>query len=408
MKKLSFKILGVIIVILIVAQGTISFAVTTSDIQKQEQEKQQNENQIKQTEKEKEEITEQKNKTMSEVETITTQISDYENQIAELDTKISDLNVKIVESEEKLNKAREDYTKQEELLEARLIATYEAGDTSYLDFILSSESFTDLISNYYFVTEIATYDAELLESIQKQKEEIEQAKQTLENSKNELATSKASKQSVSTQLTTAKEEKNKKVAALSEDEKKLQERIDELNESNKSIDSKIKAAKAAIEAAKKQQQQSGNGNSNTGGTSTGGGAVSSSGFIYPVPAAYARITTGLYYSSGSYHGAIDFGSGGINGQPIYAVADGYVVTSERLSGSYGNYILIAHYNGLYTLYAHGQDGSRTVSAGQTVKQGQQIMRVGNTGNSTGPHLHFEVRTDPGTYANRKNPMNYLP
>ena len=60
------------------------------------------------------------------------------------------------------------------------------------------------------------------------------------------------------------------------------------------------------------------------------------------------------------------------------------------------------------MYAHGQDGSRTVSAGQTVKQGQQIMRVGSTGNSTGPHLHFEVRRSPGNYSNRVNPMNYLP
>ena len=116
----------------------------------------------------------------------------------------------------------------------------------------------------------------------------------------------------------------------------------------------------------------------------------------------------MYYSSGQYHGAVDYGAGGINGSPIYAVADGYVVTSTRLNGSYGNYIIIAHYNGLYTLYAHGQDGSRKVSAGQTVKQGQQIMNVGSTGNSTGPHLHFEVRTSPGTYSNRVDPRNYLP
>lgn len=76
----------------------------------------------------------------------------------------------------------------------------------------------------------------------------------------------------------------------------------------------------------------------------------------------------MYYSSGQYHGAVDFGAAGINGAPVYAVADGYVVTSTRLNGSYGNYIIIAHYNGLYTLYAHGQDGSRKVSAGQTVKK----------------------------------------
>ena len=184
----------------------------------------------------------------------------------------------------------------------------------------------------------------------------------------------------------------------------MQEQIDELNQANKSIDSKIKAAQEAIRKAQEEANKKPSGGTSNGGTSSS----SSSGFIYPVPTAYSTITTKLYYSSGQYHGAVDFGCGGINGQPVYAVADGYVVTSERLNGSYGNYIIIAHYNGLYTLYAHGQDGSRTVSAGQTVKQGQQIMRVGTTGNSTGPHLHFEVRTSPGTYSNRVNPMNYLP
>lgn len=92
-------------------------------------------------------------------------------------------------------------------------------------------------------------------------------------------------------------------------------------------------------------------------------------FIKPVN---SYITTGMYYSSGQYHGAVDFGAAGINGAPVYAVADGYVVTSTRLNGSYGNYIIIAHYNGLYTLYAHGQDGSRKVSAGQTVKKDNKL------------------------------------
>ena len=320
---------------------------------------------------------------------------------------MTDLNSKIEESQEKLNKAEEDYTNQEKLLQARLVAIQEAGETSYLDFLLSSEGITDLISNYYLISEIATNDTELLEKIQKQKEEIQKAKEELESSKKELDTSKASKESVSVQLKTAKKDKDQQVAQLSEDEKKLQAKIDELNQANKSIDSQIKAAQEAVrryqEEQKRKQASSGGSSSSSGGTTK----VGSSGFIYPVPAGYSTVTTGMYYSSGSYHGAIDFGCGGINGQPVYAVADGYVVTSTRLSGSYGNYILIAHANGLYTLYAHGQDGSRTVSAGQTVTQGQQIMRVGSTGNSTGPHLHFEVRTSPGTYSNRQNPLNYL-
>lgn len=424
MRKLGLKILGSLVAVIILLQTNMYVIAveSTSDLKNQQSaindEKKEAEEDLK-------EVQAQKSETVKQVEDLSTQISDYETQIEELNGQISGLNTKIKESEEKLKKAQEDYTKQEKLLEDRLVATYEAGETSYLDFILSSESITDLISNYYLVTEVATNDTELLEKIQKQKQEIEQAKKELEEDKQQLATSKASKQGITTQLQTAKKEKNEQVAQLSEDEQKLQQRIEELRQANQSIDGKIKAAQAAIEAARKQQlqqqqqqkkQQSNNAGASSGATSSGSnsssnasptGTTGSSGFIYPVPSGYARITTGMYYSSGSYHGAIDFGSGGINGQPVYAVADGYVVTSERLNGSYGNYIIIAHYNGLYTLYAHGQDGSRTVSAGQTVKQGQQIMRVGSTGNSSGPHLHFEVRLSPGLYSNRVNPTAYL-
>ena len=405
-KSVILKMLCMLIVTVMLLQTTSVFAANVNDLNNQ---KASNQEKINETQKEKEEVAAEKKKVTAEVEKLNTQITDYENQIDELDSKISDLNTKISESQSKLNKAEEDYTNQQKLLESRLVAIQEAGETSYLDFLLSSEGITDLISNYYLVSEIATNDTELLEKIQKQKEEIKKAKEELEISKRELDTSKASKESVSVQLKTAKNDKDKQVAQLSEDEKKLQAKLDELRQANKSIDSQIQAAQEAIrryqeEQKRKQQSSSGSSSGSSGGGTTKAG---SSGFIYPVPSGYASVTTGMYYSSGSYHGAIDFGSGGINGQPVYAVADGYVVTSTRLSGSYGNYILIAHANGLYTLYAHGQDGSRTVSAGQTVTQGQQIMRVGSTGNSTGPHLHFEVRTSPGTYANRQNPLNYL-
>ena len=406
-KSIVLKMLGMLIVTIMLLQTTSVFAANVNDLNNQ---KASNQEKINETQKEKEEVAAEKKKVTAEVEKLNTQITDYENQIDELDSKISDLNSKISDSQSKLNKAEEDYTNQQKLLDSRLIAIQEAGETSYLDFLLSSEDITDLISNYYLVSEIATNDTQLLDNIQKQKEEIKKAKEELESSKRELDTSKASKESVSVQLKTAKNDKDKQVAQLSEDEKKLQAKLDELRQANRSIDSQIQAAQEAIrryqEEQKRKQQQtssSSSSSSSSGGTTKAG----SSGFIYPVPSGYTRVTTGMYYSSGSYHGAIDFGSGGINGQPVYAVADGYVVTSTRLSGSYGNYILIAHANGLYTLYAHGQDGSRTVSAGQTVTQGQQIMRVGSTGNSSGPHLHFEVRTSTGTYSNRQNPLNYL-
>lgn len=384
-KSIVLKMLGMLIVTIMLLQTTSVFAANVNDLNNQ---KASNQEKINETQKEKEEVEAEKKKVTAEVEKLNTQITDYENQIDELDSKISDLNSKISESQSKLNKAEENYTNQQKLLESRLVAIQEAGETSYLDFLLSSEGITDLISNYYLVSEIATNDTQLLENIQKQKEEIKKAKEELESSKRELDTSKASKESVSVQLKTAKNDKDKQVAQLSEDEKKLQAKLDELRQANRSIDSQILEArkKKQSEAAKKSSSANPSSSSgSSGGTTPAGG---SSGFIYPVPSGYTRVTTGMYYSSGSYHGAIDFGSGGINGQPVYAVADGEVLISERLNGSYGNYIIIEHANGLYTLYAHGQDGSRTVSAGQTVKQGQQIMRVGSTGNSSRTTLTF--------------------
>ena len=416
MKKIFAKILGGLIIIIFVLQFNVMvYADEITDLQNQQAS---NEEKLQDAENQKDQITQEKSETLKQVEAIQSEITNYENQINELDNKITDLNNQITEAENQINQKQEDYDSQQELLEKRLVATYEAGETSFLDVLLSSKSLTDLISNYYMISEIAEADMNLMESIENEKKEIEEAKTTLEQSKQDLDTSKAEKESMSVQLQSAKAEKDDYVAHLSSEEQEIQEQIDEITEANKALDEEIKQKQAEIERLLAQQRpssgggssgsSSGSGSTSNGGTSTGGGAVSSSGFIYPVPSAYSRITTYMYYSSGQYHGAVDFGSGGINGQPVYAVADGVVHTAKALNYSYGNYVIIAHYNGLYTLYAHGQAGSIRVSEGQYVSQGQQIMNVGSTGNSTGPHLHFEVRTSPGLYDNRVNPVNYLP
>lgn len=408
MKKLIFRIIGLIIVLVIISHSSVALAASTIDSLNNEKNK--NNQQAKDIKDEKDKVTAEKNKTVQEVEELNTKISEYESQISELEGKLRNLNNQIGEKENQINQAQEDYTKQEELLEKRLVAMQESGDTSFLDVLLNSKGLVDFISNYYLISEMANSDTKLLKEIQDKKTEIENAKAELEKNKNEVTTTKASVQGVETQLKSAKAEKDKKVANLTEDEKALQAQIDELAQANKAIDSKMKQIQEQIRKEAEEEAKK-HGNSNNGASNNGGvsiSAPSAAGFILPVPTGYKTITTGLYYSSGQYHGAVDFGSGGINGQPIYAVADGKVVISERLQGSYGNYIVIYHNNGLFTLYAHGQDGSRAVQVGQTVKQGQQIMRVGTTGNSSGPHLHFEVRKYPGNYSNRVDPRPYLP
>ena len=402
MKNMLKRIIGILLIIVLMLYTNVSIAnndYTSEQNQKNENNKKINE--IKEKEKELENI---KDSTLKEVEKLNIEINEYQKQIDVLNDEISDTNKKISDAEEKLKKSQEDYEKQEELLKARLVAAYEAGETSYLDVLLSSESITDFISNYYLISEVATYDSELLDKIEKEKQAIANAKETLEQSKRELDTKKASKQSATLQLQTSKNSKNKYVSELTEEQKGLQAKIDQLRKYNESLDAAISAKKPAIEAWKRQQNSGGSSN-NGGSSSNYSGSKSSSGFIKPVN---SYVTTGMYYSSGGYHGAVDFGASGVNGMPVYAVADGYVVMTRALTTSYGNYIIIAHPNGLYTLYAHGQAGSICVSEGQTVKQGQQIMRVGSTGNSSGPHLHFEVRTSPGTYSCRVNPLSYLP
>lgn len=415
MKIVFKKLIGVLIVITLLTSTNIAFAVSQSDINNQKKQQEQNDEKKKELKDKQDEVKEIKDETLKEVEKLNTQINDYQSQITSLDSQIDDANVKIKEAEQKLVENQKEYEEKQELFKQRLVTIYESGETTYLDFLLSSQSLTDFISNYYLVSEVAEMDVELIEKIEKQKEEIEESKKQIESSKNELTTAKASKENVAKELKDVKSQKDEKVSQLSAEEQKIQSQIEEIQKDNASINKKIQSMQAELkriqeEEAKKNQNNSNSGNSsnsnNNNNNSNSTGGTSSAGFIRPVN---SYITTGLYYSSGAYHGAVDFGASGVNGMPVYAVADGIVVTTQALTTSYGNYIIIYHpKSNLYTLYAHGQAGSIRVSALQTVKQGQQIMNVGSTGNSSGPHLHFEVRTAPGLYNNRVDPRAYLP
>ena len=402
MKNISKKIIGIILILVLLSTNVV-FAVSQSDINAKSQEKESNNNKIKETEAKKNEVTEIKNETQKEVEDLNSKITNYQGQISTLDAQIDDANAKISEDQEKLEKAEKDYQEKEETVKKRLVAAYMSGDTSYLDFILNSKDLADFISSYYLVSEVTQMDKNLLDQISKEKEEIEQSKKEIEASKEQLTQSKEQKESVNNELKKAKTEKDAKVSQLSEQEQQLQAQIAELQKDNAEIDKKIASMQAIIKKAQEEAKKKQSSNNNK---SSYNGSASSAGFIRPVN---STITTGLYYSSGSYHGAVDFGASNVAGMPVYAVADGVVVLTRELTTSYGNYIIIYHpSSNLYTLYAHGQAGSIRVSEGQSVKQGQQIMNVGSTGNSTGPHLHFEVRTSPGYYSNRVNPMAYLP
>ncbi len=412
MKNVLKNLVILIIICILIAYSNISIA--TNSLNELENEKNNVKDQISQTEDELDKIGEEKSETLDQVEKLITQISSYQTDIEDLNDKISNLSTKIKQAEKQIAEDEKEYEKQDKALQKMLVTMYQTGETSYLDFMLSSSSIVDFVSSYYLISQVADYDTKMLEQLEAHKQKIEKQKSDLEKDKQEVSNAKVTLQSKQSALKVAKKEKEKYAEQLTEDEKKYEKKLQELQDTNDELDREIKKAQAAIEAARRaaaaaQQNQ----NSNTNSNYSPGTQTSSSGFIYPVVSKYKNPTTLWYYkSSGKLHGAVDFSGAGIAGTPVYAVADGYVVTSTDKRNSrgqyisYGRYILIAHYNGLYTLYAHMD--SRAVSAGQTVKQGQVIGKVGTTGNSSGYHLHFEVRTGSGTYSERVYPMNYLP
>lgn len=405
MKKMYLKVVSILVIATIIL-NTVSISYAASSISSQKNELNQK---IQETKDNLNEVNSQKEESQNKVNDLASQIDSYETQINSLKSEIETKTNEVNELQKKLDELEAEREKNQSLLDERLVTLYEAGEVSYLDMLLSSTDLTEFISSYYMIETLTAADKELIQNLENDKQEIADTQEKVNASLDEIETKKSELETVQQQLSEAKNEEQTKVDELTEQSHDLESDVEEYEKKMKELDAKEKAQEAALqkkyeEAKKKaEQENSSSSSSSSGSSSNSGGSVSSQGFIRPVKT--GSITATMYYSSGKYHGAVDFGVS--VGTPVYAAADGIVVTSTwGGSDSYGYYIKIKHYNGLYTLYAHGS--SLVASVGQEVKRGQLIMYSGNTGNSTGPHLHFEVRKSPGGYSNRVNPLDYLP
>lgn len=400
MKKVYLRIVSIIVVVAIIANiVSISYAASISSQKNELNQK------IQETKDDLETVNSQKEESQDKVNDLSNQIQSYETQINSLKSEIDTKTKEVQELQKKLDELEAEREKNQKLLDERLVTLYESGEVSYLDMLLSSADLTEFISSYYMIETLTSADKELIQNLENDKKEIAETQEKVNTSLTEIEEKKGELETVQKELSKTKSEEQTRVDELTEQSHDLESDVAAYEKKMKELDAKEKAQEEALkrkyEEEKKKAEQGGSSNSDSGSSS--GGSVSSKGFIRPVKT--GKITAGMYYSSGKYHGAVDFGVS--VGTPVYAAADGIVVTSTwGGSDSYGYYVKIKHYDGTYTLYAHAS--SLAVSVGQVVKQGQLIMYSGNTGNSTGPHLHFEVRVSPGGYNNRVNPLNYLP
>lgn len=340
---------------------------------------------------------------LSQINKYNSQIGTYENEIGDLQTQISGLQTQITEKQGNIEEQQKKYKEQQELLEKRLVAMYESGTTSYLDMLLSSDGLADFISKYYIIEQLTEYDTELLKNIEATRIQIETEKTELENSKAQVESSKTQIENKRNSLSVLVNEKNTLVGNLSEEEKALQAELEEFEQDKKEIQRQLAAIAAQEEAERKAAAARKNAGSSAAAPIPS--SPSTSGYICPLAGkSRGSITTGYYGYSG--HTGVDFACS--SGTPIMAAKSGKVITStalRRANGSYksyGEYVVISHGDGTMTLYAHMRE--RAIGPGAEVSQGQVIGYVGSTGNSTGPHLHFEVWVS----GRRVNPTQYLP
>lgn len=399
------KILCVLLITLLI--GTYNIKVLAESVDSLNSKKSSAEQSKSKAESELSSIQSEKKSTMDEVEELTSQMSAVQAEVNELEEQINELNESITGKENEIKEKEESIKQKQELLKTRLVAMYKNGNIKYLDVLLGSTNYIDMIASYDAVKEITDADTNLINEVSEQKTVIEKDKKELEESKKEVDTAKAEKEAKNQVLAEKKSEKDAKVSQLTSDEKAKQGEIEKFNSAIASADAEIKRQVAAAKAAAASS-------SSSSSSSTGGGYVNnSSGSLgWPLPSRYCSYSYITSYfgrraaptaGASSNHGAIDIG---VSYQPVYAAESGIVVAASWWSG-YGNFIMIWHKNKgeLYTCYGHLS--SFNVSVGSSVSRGQQIATSGNTGISTGPHLHFEVRSGGNGSGNRVDPLGYL-
>lgn len=394
------KIIAMILVVSIIFGTTYySFATDTkADLENQIDDI---DEKISQKEEEIGEIQSNLSDTMKEVQDLVGQISEYEKTISDLNSKIESVSSQITKAENDIAQKQKETEEKQDLLNKRLIAIYESGNTSYLDMLLASNDLSDFLSKYYLISEIAEYDTNLIISLKEAKQQLEDDKASLEADKKSLENTKQEQVEKQEALKKIKAEKDSKVASLNSQEKALASDLEEFEADKKRI--QAEASRILAEEAAKRKAN--------GGSAVVNMAPSSSGYIFPIPGLSKSNINNKNYPSYKGHNGVDININ-VVGKSVVAVKSGTVITSTALRKpngeykSYGEYIAISHHDGTITYYCHLLSGSRKVTKGDEVKQGEVIGTVGSTGNSTGPHLHFGVYSEAED--DFVNPLSYLP
>jgi len=359
--------------------GSFSLAATEAELKAQLN---QNNSAIEAKEKEIKQVESKKKTLLDEIEELDAEMNKAQKELDSIQGQINDLNSQIKNREQKIEDANKKREEEELLLQKRVRAMYENGNTAYLSLILNSENITDFIKRCELAERMIEADKELFNELDQLKKDTENEIKALEDDKVIVEAAKKQETASRDKLATSRSAKDSRVKLLQKDINELQKQLDRELEESQAIERELRALSGESTVISKNEK-----------------------FIWP--AAYSKSITCKYgprihpiTKKKSTHTGIDIRAA--MNTNIYATASGQVIKAGW-NTAYGNMIIIDHGNGITSLYGHAN--KLCVKVGDTVKQGDIIMKAGSTGYSTGPHLHFEVRKN-GTPQDPKNYLDY--
>lgn len=374
--------------------------ITSASIQEKEREiekakKDKEEVQSKKSDMEaiKKNLVEQKNDLAAYIEEIDGEIEKMQYNIMDLEDQIMIKEADIEETQQELEDAKVQEENHYNAMKVRIKMMYEMNEAGVLSSLLGATSLKDLLNRMDYIEAVVSYDKAAMEELKNTRSYIELCEMELELDKETLDESKAGVEEEKANMEALLEEKQKQYDAYIASIAESQSQIDAYNDKIDSYDDEIALLEKAIEVEKQQillaQQQ--------------GQRVFEGGWVFPI-ASYKYVSSKFGYRIHPVYGTQKFHSGvdlaAPAGTAIYAAASG-VVAGAGYNSSMGNYVMINHGSGLYTVYMHAS--ALYVSEGDVVAAGQTIAAVGSTGVSTGNHLHFSVRLN-GNYV---DPNDYI-
>lgn len=329
-----------------------------------------------------------KNKETAYRNSIGEKITLINDQLNTMSSRISSLNAQAAALQKDINNKQAEIDKNWDTFKSRLRAIYMSNDTSYIGMVLGEGSYTDMLMKTETLKRISDHDKALIDMLEEDIEKIEENKKTVEESRKSVELMKAEVEVQLKELDEAYKESQLSIDYLAGLEKGYQKSIEQ-------IEAEEAAAQAEI--------------ARIIGGSTSTGILNTAAWTWPCPSSrYITSTFGwrTLYGKPSNHTGIDIAAA--CNADIVAANYGTVVsvvTDYTPGVGYGKYLVIDNGSNYYTLYGHCN--SIVVSVGQTVYPGMTIAKVGTTGNSTGYHLHFEVRIKQNGVVYCQNPLNYV-